>query len=374
MKLNQLTKKSNKNIDFIFQHYPHKIQGKFSNTYFMKLLYTLLDRANDSPNMESEHYQTSTNRPQLDVGSFFDENIRKHIEATVYMCNVFKFKIDHTTITIEVYSENPIDINEYMQFFKTIMYLCCKNCDKPNAHYSFQLILTDYAKFLPVNEPIRPLHINTGYSIHSKNKVVLFRREEIIKVFIHECFHIFCLDFSDINGINYRDMFQPLFHVESDYLIFESLCEFWARTINAAIISYYTKPNATYKQFEKLLTINLNIERIYSMCKMKEYLSRFNLTYEDIIQGRPKEYKEETNGFCYYVLSSLLLFYNEQTMNWFIKNNDTLLQFKKKNDHIYLFYHYIKLMYKQPAFLKEIQSLTDYQFDNNLMSVFEILV
>ncbi len=373
MKLNKLTKESNKNIDYIFQHYPSHIQNIFGNTYFMKLLYTLLDRANEA-DIKTEHKVIPTIQPKLDNGKFLDPEIHQKIIGTHYTCHTFKILIDTTFCNIQVFSTTPIDVDEYMSFFKIILYLCCKNSEKPLGQYQFQLILTDFKKTLPTNEMVRSIHINTGYSIHSQNKVVLFRREEILKVFIHECFHVFCLDFSDVGGINYRDMFLPLFHVESDYLIFESLCEFWARTINAALISYYTKPNASYKEFEKLLSVNLNIERTYSLCKLKEYLSKFNLTYEDILSGTIKQYKEDTNGFCYYVLSALLLHYYEQTMNWFLKNNDTLLQFKKKNDHIYLFFHYIKLMHNQPDFLRDLDDITHYKFDNNLMSVFEISI
>jgi hypothetical protein len=374
MKLNKLTKESNKNIDYIFKHYPYHIEHSFGNTYFMKLLYTLLDRANDTDSIKAEHKIIPTLQPKLDQGRFMDPTIYEAISKTNYICHCFKILIDSTFCKIEVFTLDDIDIEEYMNFFRIVLYMCCKSSNKPLAQYHFQLILTDFKKTLPINETIRPMHINTGYSVHSQSKVVLFRREEILKVFIHECFHIFCLDFSDVDGINYRDMFQPLFHVQSDYLIFESLCEFWARTINASLVSFFAKPNATYKEFEKLMTVNLNIERTYSLCKLKEYLGKFGLTYEDILQGNTKEYHEETNGFCYYVISALLLHYYDQTMNWFIKNNETLLQFKKKNDHIYLFFHYIKIMHNQKDFLRDLDDITHYQFNNNLMSVFEISI
>lgn len=371
MRFNKLTKESNKNIDYIFQHYPTTIEKKFTNTYFMKLLYILLDRAEEA-DIKVENNISYILQPKLDNGRFLDTIIHKHITETKYICYTIKILIDQTFCKIDIFSEQEINIKEYTSFFKVFLYLCCKNSDQLSRQYHFQLILTDFKKSLPTNEIIRPIHINTGYSIHSQKKVVLFRKEEIIKVFIHECFHIFCLDFSDVDGINYQDMFTPMFHVPSDYLIFESLCEFWARTINCALLSFYTKPNITYNEFEKLLTVNINIERTYSLCKMKEYLSKFNLTYQDIISGTIKEYKEDTNGFCYYVLTSLLLYYYDQTMNWFINNNETLIQFKKKTNHIYLFFHYIKLIYKRPDFLKKISEMDHYTFDNNLMSVFEI--
>ena len=40
-------------------------------------------------------------------------------------------------------------------------------------------------------------------------------------------------------------------------------------------------------------------------------------------------YKEQTHVFCYYIIKGLLLFYNNDTVKFFKKNNTSLLNFDK---------------------------------------------
>jgi hypothetical protein len=182
---------------------------------------------------------------------------------------------------------------------------------------------------------------------------------------------MFCLDFST-QDIDYKPMFEPLFHIKSDFLLFESLCEFWSRTLNVSILSYYMQPNISYKDFEELFMVNLNLERVFSMIQMCNYLSCFKLTYEDLLNNNAQNYSESTNGFCYYVLTPILLYNYQQTINWFVSHNETLLQFSKKERDIYLFYHYIKTIYKSHQLLDYIKHIHNCRMDNMMMSIFDI--
>ena len=52
------------------------------------------------------------------------------------------------------------------------------------------------------NDGIRPFNINTGLSYVHKNHIVLFRKDELFKVLIHECIHSLKYDFSDNKACN----------------------------------------------------------------------------------------------------------------------------------------------------------------------------
>ena len=54
-----------------------------------------------------------------------------------------------------------------------------------------------------------------------------FRKEEWLKVLIHECFHAFNMDFHE-EKINFKNLFQTSFFIDSEFLVFESFVEFWA--------------------------------------------------------------------------------------------------------------------------------------------------
>jgi len=365
MKIDKLTENSNNNIEFIFHHYK-LIERPVTNNYFIKLLYSLIDKSRD---LQVKHTIKEVEK-QPDIDSpFLSKEIKNTIVQTRFRCFAISIRIDESLFSIELFTKDKINIRRFIYYIKTVLKLCFKNAVTKEKEYHFKFVLTDAAKSKPV-KCVFPHNINSGYTTNHQD-VVIFRKEELLKVFIHECFHLFCLDFST-HDIDYVPMFEPLFHVKSSYLLFESLCEFWARTLNVAILSYYMQPNTSYKEFEHNFIVNLNLERVYSMIQMCNYLSCFQLTYDDLLKGNTKKYSESTNGFCYYVLTPVLLYNYQTTINWFISHNETLLQFSKKERDIYLFYQYVKAIYKNKDFLEYIRAIQGHRMDTMMMSIFDI--
>ena len=341
-----LTPNSNKNIDYILKNYESKLNFEIKDTYFIKLLYTLLDRASDTI---IEH-DINTSDISLDI-----LNIKKIIHHNI------KFKIKDANYNVNIYTENEINLNKYIYIIKLILIMCSQHAITKYNVFTFKIILTDFK-----NEQPMPLS-ETNQDDH---KEIILKKEEWLKCFIHECFHLFCLDF--INDKDYSKLFKSLFNIENDFLLFDSLCDFWARTINIAIISYLSKKIIMYEEFEKQMTINIQIEKIYSILQMKYILSNMGITYESLINKTMDI--PNSNLLCYYVLTPILFFYYEQTMGWFVEQDQTLLQFTKDNKSILLFFYYIKSIYKHTPLLDMIDSLNSYELTNNYMTVFEILI
>ena len=367
MKIDKLTENSNENIEYVFHHYK-LIEHPITNNYFIKLLYSLIDKSRD---LQVKHTMKELDKqPDVDSSNtFLSKEIKKIITGTRYRCFLISIKIEESQFNIELFTKDKINMRRFIYYIKIVLKLCFKNAVTKEKGYNFKFILTDAVKSKPFKCAL-PNNINSGYTVNHQ-EIVIFRKEELLKVFIHECFHMFCLDFST-HDIDYKPMFEPLFHIKSDFLLFESLCEFWARTLNVALLSYYMQPNTSYKDFEDNFVVNLNLERVYSMIQMCNYLSCFNLTYDDLLKGTTKNYSETTNGFCYYVLTSVLLYNYQTTINWFISHNETLLQFSKKERDIYLFYQYVRAVYKNNRFLEYIRSIQECKMDTMMMSVFDI--
>ena len=90
---------------------------------------------------------------------------------------------------------------------------------------------------------ITPKHANTAftYSCVPSSQIVLFRMEEWFKVFIHETFHCFGLDFSQMDMTESNKHMSKLFpkcQSNMDFRIYETYCETWAETINLLFIAY----------------------------------------------------------------------------------------------------------------------------------------
>jgi len=58
-------------------------------------------------------------------------------------------------------------------------------------------------------------------------------------------------------------------------------------------------------------------------------------------------------------------------MAWFVEHNQTLLQFTKNTEHVYLFYQYIRSIYNSPEFLNLLEK-EHYKLNNMNMSAFDI--
>jgi hypothetical protein len=164
---------------------------------------------------------------------------------------------------------------------------------KPTKPLIADLLFTPAKKFYPPDRVFDQPHVNTGYS---SDKIVVYRKEEWFKVFIHECFHFFHLE-KGLFDESLRTPILKLFPVESQVNLYESYCEMWARTLNCEIISEVTcVPFITLMYHEKK----------YAVRHMVNILHHMGLTYQDIRKGCA--YQEKTNVLAYVVLTAILLF------------------------------------------------------------------
>ena len=153
------------------------------------------------------------------------------------------------------------------------------------------IFFTPYKKFYPENRIFGWPHLNSGY--YKDSRIVIFRREEWFKVFIHECMHYFHFEHA-------LDQVYPeiltLFH-KSNVDIFETYCELCARNLHCAYLSSITHiPESCIYE----------IERNHSIQLMVDVLHHMKLEYNDLFN--PHEYKEDTNIFAYVVLTAILMF------------------------------------------------------------------
>lgn len=357
--IKSLTKVSNQNINNIFENYSQHLKYEIKNKSFIKKMYDLIK----SYKFKKEEFNITMDRPNVE-SPYMSPSISQFIKSNTFYNYETKFSMD-ANIILNIYSVNKIDIQKYLFYIKLVLHICMQSASKKNNELRFKIILTDINKTCPTI-PVDPSHINSGQTDPNTNEIIIFRKEEWLKVYIHECIHLFNLDFCDAN-INYKQLFKPLYNVESDFLFFEAYTEYWARTINLSIISFYTTTKTSIQQFEILLLINIQVERLYCIAQMNHLLSKMDLTYESLFNELTL--REKTNFFCYYVLTSVLFYNYDETMGWFLQNNDSLLQFSNKN--VLPFFKFIKQRHRRPEFLYFIKHM-DKPLHNCNMSAFDI--
>jgi hypothetical protein len=253
-------------------------------------------------------------------------------------------------------------------------------------------------------------HVNGGLSniCQADGHIIVYRKEEWFKVFIHETMHNYGLDFAVLDDILMSNKkLQSIFSVQTDIKIFESYCETWARVMNVFFESYFevnrqsrslftpmstrkkiiNNIHKTHKQHfisvsasvsvknktgfkdkkERFLTIfydNMQHEAVFSIFQCVKILNYMGLDYNIISTCTDanyiivkKLYKEQTNVFAYYVIVAILIANFNNFILWCIDNNTNLFNFKKETASVDDFIAFISKNYKNNDLLNMVVSM-----------------
>ena len=234
------------------------------------------------------------------------------------------------------------------------------NCSKTLTIY---LYFTKLEKQLPMNSNLilDITNVNTAFtfSCRHNNEIVLYRKEEWFKVFIHETFHSFGLDFSNMD-IKFSSMkILEFFNVVSEVNLFEAYTEIWTRIIHSMFVSYFLSKREK-KKYITFLSLFIYLEQIYSIFQMNKILKYMKMDYKEIIYNPNKnihlKYKEKTNVLSYYVITCNLLIYYQEFIKWCkINNKGSLFTFFQTNENQMSLCNFIKDHYKRKDYLKLIE-------------------
>jgi hypothetical protein len=183
-------------------------------------------------------------------------------------------------------------------------------------------------------------------------------------VFIHETFHNFALDFSDMNNDECTKQILSIFPVKSEVNLYESYTEFWAEIINTLFCSFLSLKNKNnIDEFLESSEYFINLERAHSFFQLVKTLDFMGLEYTDLYSNsthgnisRNTFYKEKTNVLSYYVIKTILINNYQQFLLWCKTNNFSLLQFKKTLTNQREFCNFIQKTYKNKSMLENVKS------------------
>jgi hypothetical protein len=99
--------------------------------------------------------------------------------------------------------------------------------------------------------------------------IIVYRKEEWFKVFIHETMHNYGIDFSLLNITNANKRLQNIFSIKKDVKIYESYCEIWARIMNVFFETYFDIN--TNKKFSSRTTRRNFIDKLYETPKSLKF-------------------------------------------------------------------------------------------------------
>lgn len=313
-------------------------------------------------------------KPKMFNSSSFPVLVRQHIDevSSTELCYHFSLFDRNIKIYFIVEGENAeLQLETYNKHVDNIvmwLYIlnqyASKRCSNSLIVYFY---FTSLEKHLPSTNIsiLDENNVNTAFTTTcpKDSEIIVFRKEEWFKVFIHETFHNFGLDFSDMNTDEATQCILNIFKVNSSVNLYESYTEFWAEIINALFCSFITlKDKENIDEFLYNAEFFINFERTYSFFQLVKTLHFMGITYKDLYSKnehsriiRENLYKEKSNILSYYIIKTILINNYQSFLSWCKKNHLSLLQFKKTTANQKEYCKFIEKNYKTHSMLEGVE-------------------
>lgn len=234
---------------------------------------------------------------------------------------------------ISLYCLNKYEVDYESITCVTRILIFVRGMSKSKKSCNVIIILSPFKKLLNASEILGPDNCNSGVT-SDEEYILIWRKEEMFKVLIHELIHFYKLDFSDIifkksyeNKIKSYDNSISSKHCVknvNDQIIFnEAYCETLATLINCIIYSIHNNSN---------LKKTINIEIQHSIKQTAKILNHFNFkSADDFFDNDSCSVKlmESTNVFAYYIIKSQLL-YNYKKFKKITNEKKNISTYKNK--------------------------------------------
>lgn len=344
----------------IYEAYKYLINLKQKGNYF-------------TINIKKIFNSTQISKPQNFNSKSFPDLIRNHIDELTMTELSYTFSLYGRNIKIHfIVEEDNVELkldtfNSYVDAIIMWLYILNQYASKQCANsLVIYLYFTSLEKKIPDSNIIilDEINVNTAFTTTcpKDSEIVVFRKEEWFKVLIHETFHNFALDFSDMNNDDANKCILNIFKVNSLVNLYESYTEIWAEIMNALFCSFFSiKDKTNIDEFLSNFEFFINFERTFSFFQLVKTLNFMGLSYKDLYANsdhsrilRENLYKEKTNVLSYYVIKTVLINNYQGFLSWCKTNNFSLLQFKKTLTNQKEFCKFIEKNYKTTSMLNNI--------------------
>ncbi len=381
---------SEETITFLSKHFDNVNDIKINNNSFKKIILNLFNEIEKSMDWANENFDSSNvNINKIDIVSeipnpngfdsiYLPKVIKKSILNNSLFVIHYQFKINARKVEILfILEDESLNQKRYDFYIKLIMsWLYFANEYSPKVcgkNLKVYIYFNSHKKVLPSSQ-LKILdieNVNSGLSdvCALNSEIVIFRSEEWFKVLIHEIFHNYGLDFSIMDMSTIKPVLKKNFNVNSEFAIYETYTEFWARIINLLYSTKFLNQDIKFKNnhekfnnFYLYFKILLSYERIFTLYQCIKILNFMNLNYDDIIHSSSREkallqYKENSNIFPYYI-GVALLFINP--IDFILKcqyENINLLRFKKTIPSLKHFCDYLIEVSKEKSTKEQLNKI-----------------
>jgi hypothetical protein len=362
---------------------PHK--KRKSHHHAISVLYEKMNAANVEMNTQKNagcfkyqetvvDVQSQVPRPNSLSETYLTREMTDYIKTESKKILTFECTINNRNIRLIfiIFKNNNFERIAYYKTYAHRVYMWLSMISKKSTcveTLTIYVYLTPFKKQLPANksESIGTVHANTGYTYRceKENEIVIYREEEWFKVVLHETMHAFGNDFSTDEGSS--SAIKQLFSLPPGISIrmSETYSEIWARIMNVVFQTYFKNPpsleSRSALQFKKNVEFYLHLESIFSLYQCIKILDFMGVNYQLLIDDSDHSkkmirsfYRENTNVFAYYVLTSVLLNSHDAFLSWCVKHNGPGLNMFRVKTTQSEFIELIESCYKKNELLQKI--------------------
>ena len=362
-----------------------KTHKKYKSHHAISVLYEKMNAANLEMNTQKNagcfkyqenvvDVQSQVPRPDSLSETYLTREMTEYIKNESKKVLTFECTINNRTIRLIfiIFKNNNFEKISYYKTYAHRIYMWLSMISKKSTcveTLTIYVYLTPFKKQLPENksESIGPVHANTGYTYRceKKNEIVIYREEEWFKVMLHETMHAFGNDFSNDEGDS--STLKRLFSLPPGISIrmSETYSEIWARIMNVVFQTYFKNPpslqSRSVLKFKKNVEFYLHLESIFSLYQCIKILDFMGVNYQLLIGDSEHSkkmirsfYRENTNVFAYYVLTSILLNNHDVFLSWCEKHNGPGLGMFRVKPAQSAFVDLIESCYKKNELLQKI--------------------
>ena len=246
---------------------------------------------------------------------FIDDIIRKYIKENLKYKYEIKYKYKNKLIRLCYYSKKE-KLNNILikKILKRIIFMM----DIVNKYININIDIYDtpFKKELPCtncNKELKKINVNSGLSYN--NNIIIYRKEEVLKLLIHEMIHVLDID------VKYENMYDKINLLDklclNDLLINESYVETWA-----ILLDTYLKIKENMKISESIFINKVNEDKIFNIkqsSKILIYLKK-NINGKCIIKKN-----DDVNITSYFILKTYNLFYLEDFLKLFMDKKNIIV-------------------------------------------------
>lgn len=325
----------------IFTEDSQKLIEKFKKKVFktdeLQKLYEFLDNypVNNLIEYSKEEYEIF-NETKIQ-SEFVSEKIIKHGKKFNKKI-VINLKNNKINVTVSIYHKLKNDqtklikiISQYIQYIVSL--------SNTNRNININIYLTGFKKYSKNGIPDKD-SINSGSCLNngSNSEINIWRKEELLKVMVHELIHALCFDrYSDNENI--INHYKSIYNLSSNVInTGEAYTEIWANILNCYLIS------KIYNKGEEYFYRLMGIEKDFCLFQAHKifYLTGINKKKIDV--------NKYSNVLSYYIIrmelynniDGFLKFCRLKNINYiqiihpldyliFLKNNSEINKIKSRN-------------------------------------------